>query len=278
MMDEFKRVKNVSGSMNFIYADALTHPIVDIVEDHRLFSLKRYFNRFPLKERQKVKTITIDIYPPYINLIRNMFPNAHIIIDRFHIVQSIHRALNMARVSAMNDLKNAHRPDYNKCKRYWKLVLKPTENLESFEYKKMRLFKEWKTEKGVVKHILALNSTLERTYHYVNQLRTCIKTNNFSALVTTLSMIDLSLTHKKFKPVVETLLKYTDFIKNTLTYTNLTNGPIEGINNKIKLIKRVSYGYRNYNHLRNRIILCSKLYAYRPKKRLSNVSLLNLYN
>lgn len=50
--------------------------------------------------------------------------------------------------------------------------------------------------KGVVKHILALNSTLERTYHYVNQLRTCIKTNDFSALVTTLSMIDLSLTHK----------------------------------------------------------------------------------
>ncbi|RIO56052.1 hypothetical protein BUZ50_03945 [Staphylococcus hominis] len=139
--------------MNFIYADALTHPIVDIVEDHRLFSLKRYFNRFPLKERQKVKTITINIYPPYINLIRNMFPNAHIIIDRFHIVQSIHRALNMARVSAMNDLKNAHRPDYNKCKRYWKLVLKPTENLESFEYKKRKSLMNRYITRGIANNL-----------------------------------------------------------------------------------------------------------------------------
>ncbi len=40
----------------------------------------------------------------------------------------------------------------------------------------------------------------------------------------------------------------------------------EGINNKIKLIKRTSFGYGNYNHLRNRILLCSKLYAPKNKK------------
>ncbi|HCD4041448.1 TPA: transposase, partial [Staphylococcus aureus] len=39
-----------------------------------------------------------------------------------------------------------------------------------------------------------------------------------------------------------------------------------GINNKIKLIKRTSFGYGNYNHLRNRILLCSKLYAPKSKK------------
>ncbi|MGA4515055.1 transposase [Staphylococcus caledonicus] len=46
----------------------------------------------------------MDISPPYMNLIRDMFPNARIIIYCFHIVQSIHRTLNMARVSAMTDL------------------------------------------------------------------------------------------------------------------------------------------------------------------------------
>ncbi|MBI5976070.1 transposase, partial [Staphylococcus sp. H16/1A] len=39
MMDEFKSVKNVSGYMSFIYADSLTHRIIDIVEDRRLKSL-----------------------------------------------------------------------------------------------------------------------------------------------------------------------------------------------------------------------------------------------
>ncbi|MCB6970484.1 ISL3 family transposase, partial [[Eubacterium] rectale] len=37
MMDEFKSVKNVVGKMSFIYADAVTHRIIDIVPDRRLF-------------------------------------------------------------------------------------------------------------------------------------------------------------------------------------------------------------------------------------------------
>ena len=54
----------------------------------------------------------------------------------------------------------------------------------------------------------------------------------------------------KLRPVIRTLRRLATFIENTMTYSNLTNGP-EGINNKIKLIKRVSFGYRNYDNLRN---------------------------
>ena len=57
----------------------------------------------------------------------------------------------------------------------------------------------------------------------------------------------------KLRPVIRTLRRLA-FIEN-MTYSNLTNGPLEGINNKIKLIKRVSFGYRNYDNLRNRIII-----------------------
>ena len=41
----------------------------------------------------------------------------------------------------------------------------------------------------------------------------------------------------------------------------MTKSPLEGINNKIKLIKRVSFGYRNYDNLRNRIIITSRLFV-----------------
>ena len=51
-----------------------------------------------------------------------------------------------------------------------------------------------------------------------------------------------------------------------MTYSNLTNGPLEGINNKIKLIKRVSFGYRNYDNLRNRIIITSRLFVSTTKE------------
>ena len=62
--------------------------------------------RYPRKVRKKVKTICIDIYPPYMNMIREMFANAEIIIDRFHMVQNINIELNKARVKLMNQYKN----------------------------------------------------------------------------------------------------------------------------------------------------------------------------
>ncbi|BBK63602.1 hypothetical protein TMSFP480_00330 [Staphylococcus aureus] len=54
-MDEFKSVKNVSGKMSFIYADVQTHHIIDVVEDRRINELKKYFYRFSLKARKRVK-------------------------------------------------------------------------------------------------------------------------------------------------------------------------------------------------------------------------------
>ncbi|WP_084140159.1 transposase [Lacticigenium naphthae] len=56
----------------------------------------------------------------------------------------------------------------------------------------------------------------------------------------------------------QTLNKYLDSIENSCKYT-LSNGHLEGINNKIKTVKRSGYGYRNFNHLRARILISFKL-------------------
>ncbi|MFI6203034.1 transposase [Staphylococcus warneri] len=62
------------------------------------------------------------------------------------------------------------------------------------------------------------------------------------------------------------MIKYLPYITNTIRYPHLTNGPIEGINNKIKLIKRVSYGYRNFYNFRNRILIISRIFVNEYKK------------
>ena len=62
--------------------------------------------------RKNVKFIVIDMYSPYISLILKLFPNAKIIIDKFHLVQLISRSLNNTRINIMKkDKKN-----YNKLK------------------------------------------------------------------------------------------------------------------------------------------------------------------
>ncbi|SEK80159.1 transposase, partial [Alkalibacterium pelagium] len=56
------------------------------------------------------------------------------------------------------------------------------------------------------------------------------------------------------KTSLRTLRKHLPFIKNTFKYP-YNNGKIEGINNKIKVLNRVAYGYRNFANYKNRIII-----------------------
>ena len=60
---------------------------------------------------------------------------------------------------------------------------------------------------------------------------------------------------------IKTLKKYKRQIKNTIYYNGLSNGPLEGINNKIKVIKRISYGYRPFSNFKAKILLIFNLFT-----------------
>ncbi len=51
----------------------------------------------------------------------------------------------------------------------------------------------------------------------------------------------------EFQTAFQTFKTYQSYIENTLT-TSYTNAPIEGINNKIKVTKRIAFGYRSFYH------------------------------
>ena len=119
--------------------------------------------------------------------------------------------------------------------------------------------------KGIINYLLGVDVELFNTYRYVHELRRLLKENQIEKFNHKLFSIHLSDVCPKLRPVIRTLRRLA-FIENTMTYSNLTNGPLEGINNKIKLIKRVSFGYRNYDNLRNRIIITSRLFASTTKE------------
>jgi len=60
-------------------------------------------------------------------VVREVFPNAKIIIDRFHLVQALNRELNKLRIEVMNTFRVPNHRLYNKYKRYWRLFLIPRE-------------------------------------------------------------------------------------------------------------------------------------------------------
>ena len=139
--DEFKSVKSADGAMSFHMCNGKTGKTLDIVEDRRLFKLMKYFSYFTHKARSKVKLIVIDMYSPYVSLIKTMFPNADIIIDKFHLINLISTSLNKTRIKIMkNDKKN-----YNKLKRYWKLILKSYDKLDNSKWRRWTCFDHFLT-------------------------------------------------------------------------------------------------------------------------------------
>ena len=263
--DEFKSVKSSDSNMSFIICDSTTHKLVDVVRDRKSYSLKNYFHRFEPKTRLKVKTISIDMYLPYIQLIKEMFPNAKIIIDPFHIVQALNRELNRTRVRVMNKHRYKDPKLYRKLKHYWKLILKNPNELQNYKYSRYKLFESFITSKGIVDYILENNPSLKNDYEVVHSLRECIQDRDyieFKETIEAATQLDLS---PGLKRVLKTLITYLPYIQNTCEHPTRTNGPIEGINNKIKVLKRNAYGFRNYYHFRNRIILITKMFG--PKQK-----------
>lgn len=59
----------------------------------------------------------------------------------------------------------------------------------------------------------------------------------------------------EFEKCARTYRNWSKEILNAFKYPHITNGPTEGFNNKIKVLKRTSYGIRKFDHLRTRIFL-----------------------
>ena len=256
--DEFKSVASAEASMSFAYCDAITHQLVNVVQDRKMENLVRYFNQFPLQTCLNVKTIS--------EVIKRLFSNAKIIIDPFHIIQALNRELNKTRIRKMNQIRHKDRHLYNKLKRYWKLILKNRDDLQSYHYNYYRLF-DWLTHsQGIVDYLLQEVPSLKPEYETVHELREAFKERKFDKFKEELMTVQTKHLSDGLNRVLQTLKKFLPYIQNTCEYPTLSNGPIEGINNKIKVLKRNAYGYSSFTHFRNRILLMSKLFTPITKK------------
>ena len=239
--------------MSFNMCDGKTGKILDIVEDRKLNSLLKYFSYFTHKARSKVKLIVIDMYSPYISLIKKMFPKAEIIIYKFHLVQLISTSLNKTRINLMKKSKK----NYNKLKRYWRLILKPQEELNNSKWRKYTCFSNLMTQSSVVNYLINIDKELLNTYEIYQNILYSIKNNKYKELETILNNNHNNIS-SYMKKSIKTLKGYLPYIKNTLT-NPYHNGFVEGNNNFIKVIKRIAFEFRSFHRFKARIMICKNL-------------------
>ena len=258
--DEFKSVKSADGAMSFHLCNGETGQTIDIVEDRKLLSLLQYFSYYSFNARKSVKFIVIDMYSPYVSLIKKMFPNAQIIIDTFHLIQLISRSLNKTRIKAMKNNKAV----YNKMKRYWKLILKDRNELDYSKWKKFTCFPHFMTEIDVVNYILDQSAELKATYYKYQELLQSIKEKNYNDFLYAINNINNNISDY-MKTSIKTLIEFKDNIQNTFN-NNYHNGYIEGNNNFIKVLKRIAFGFRSFRRFKARIMICKGLIKINRKK------------
>ncbi len=252
--DEFKSTKNIKGKMSFIYCDAKTSEIIDILEDRKLDYLIKYFMYFTVKARMGVKRIVIDMYSPYISLIKTCFPNAKIVIDKFHVVQLVNRSFNKTRIDITKKFKGSK---YTRLKKYWKLLLKNSEKLNDLDFWYCHSFKYHVSEQYVVNYLLSLSEELSNAYEFYQKILFVFESKDVTSFYQALNYDKTKLSDVMVTSL-KTLKKYKDYIVNTI-FSDISNGRIEGINNKIKVIKRIAFGYRAFYNFRARIfIIASK--------------------
>ena len=245
----FDEFKGVGRKLHFICLNGETHEVVQILRNRFKKNLLKYFGKFTPKARANVKTVTMDLNFYYQDIIRACFPNAQIIIDRFHMVQMLTRSLNSLRVAVMKKFKKGTR-EYSLLKSPWKLYLKKFDDLEKIHPRYNWHYKDSLTQEQIVMEGIECDDTLTNFYNLLQAFFTALDKHDTKA------MKDIIYSKEKVGPLMHrTLLTFRHNLKAVLNGASLpySNGCLEGFNRKIKQIKRTAYGYRNFSHLLIRI-------------------------
>ena len=253
-IDEFSATKDTISKLAFIIVNQESRNVFDINNSRLSKDIYEYFSRYQRTDRMKVKFITMDLYKPYYVLMHKLFPKAALIPDRFHIVLQIRNALDKTRIS----LCKKSNPNYNKLKKYWKLILKNKDDLDKDNKKYSKNFNKEMSQFDIVQYLINTNDNLNYTYNLYQGIIKSVKNRDKNKFLSIIHNVDLKKLNKYSKKAINTFLNFEKYIVNAFDY-ELSNGLVEGTNNIIKQVKHNACGYRKFAHLKARIMLIKGL-------------------
>lgn len=262
-IDEIRFSEEPDQSYCCVLYDFEGKEIVDIIRNRRIPYLREHFSSIPQKERENTKVFISDMYDAYATISGQYFPKAVHVIDKFHVIAQLSRAVNGLRVIAMNSIKDSKDewPYYYFMKSNWKSYLGRQEEVpnktyvykrtgEAFHYDDL-LFGSLKLNGKLWTGYLALQDLLHHSY--------CSSFDETLAFVEFLSQKLRNAKSELLNKVGQTYHKWRYEIANAFTKdakrNRWTNSIAECINNQLKTIIKSAYGYRNFERLRKRAMM-----------------------
>ncbi len=227
--------------------------ILGVLSDRQKATVKAFLSRMPQKLRKTIKAVCSDMYDGFIYAAKEVFgTKVKIVIDRFHVAKLYRKGLDTLRKQELRRLKTElSAEDYKHLQGVmWALRKKEEERTDE--------------EKDRLERLFGYSPQLKIAYNLCNALTDIFDKNMRKrrakfTLKNWMKRVQDSTVHC-FDTFVKTLEKWIDEIANYFLERQ-TSGFVEGLNNKIKVIKRRCYGILNVKHLFQRIHLDLSGYA-----------------
>ncbi len=183
---------------------------------------------------EEIENICIDMSPSFISGILEEFPKSSIVFDRFHIVKLLNEA--------MNEVRKKERRDHEVLKNHKYTFLKKNKNLSQRE----------KQQREELIELLPVIGQAYRLKELFNDLWGFKDKEEAAPFLSFWCDNAEESGIQPFKEFVKMIKAHWSGIINYFD-TKISNGVLEGINNKIQLAKRRARGYRNTNNFINMI-------------------------
>ncbi len=193
-------------------------------------TLRAFFAEHGKACKQSVKAMCCDMWQPYIDTIKEHLPEATLVFDRFHIMQHMLKAVDEVRREEAHELQKTN-PELLKRTRY--IWLKNPENLTD-------------QQRARLGHLEKLNLRCNRAYLLKESFREFWEYTCRGWAKRFLKKWFWWATHSRLKPIRDFAWMLRRHEEDILNYFDerISNGAVEGMNNKAKVVSHRCYGFR----------------------------------
>lgn len=221
--------------------------ILGVLKNRKKETVKAFLQTIPRHLRKTVHSVCCDMYDGFINAAKEVFgKRVKIIIDRFHVSQLYRKGLDNLRKKELRRLKGMlSEEEYKDLQGVMWVLRKAESELEDEEDELLSRLFEYSPELE-----MAYDFCQELTHIFNQEITKCQGKNKLKDWMKRVRESNLTC----FNNFLKTLENRLNEIANYFI-SRLTSGFVEGLNNKIKVIKRRCYGILNPTHLFQRISL-----------------------
>jgi len=221
--------------------------ILAVLKDRKKKTVKKFLSRIPKRLVKTIRSVCSDLYDGFINAAKEVFgTRIRVVADRFHVAKLYRKGLDSLRKQELKRLRGElSEEEYKELKGAMWVLRKNNKDLSQ-------------DNKALLEKLFKHSPVLETAYRLQNDLTGIFemelsRSGGKRRIKNWMRRVEESgiSCYKKFS---STLDSYLEEIVNYFIHRD-SSGFVEGLNNKIKVIKRRCYGILNVDHLFQRIFL-----------------------